>query len=592
MPSIRITRFAGLLPEVGGKLLREDHAQVAHNTLLWSGYLKAMPQWNNLGPASGTILSLYPDPSSDPQVNLDTQLSQVQVGWQEPYNPGLLYGINAFSALLKTKTGAGGTVYDVLPIPVVSGVTQAITNQNQSVYPISRCYAVTIMSGTMESAPVAFPRIGTLGNLFEGDIVTLAWTFTNALGVNATGCRLYRTIPGFDTSEQIGNPKDTVFHLVKEFPSFTGTFNFVDTFSADQILGDKMMTEQFGPPNFQFGINASNFLGGTEGGWLVMATYDGINAFSRIQVSERYLWHAWPLQNYVQIPDQITDGAVFYDELFFGTAMRPYHMRVTFSDNVNTDALDITVRPFPDTYGCIPNSMVATNFGAMYAAQDGLVALQVNDNEMATKKLTNPGDIFPNPVLNIGIADVKTAGWWNGFYLGFCDGVAYLYNNENNHNNQFPLGQLITLGTPAGFPGPSLAVGRQAINAFPGGGRPAFYAAWGNVLYDFPLPGYGYEDATKQTYTWRSKVFVMPGGTCFAAAKVVNQDDGAIQFNFYGDGNLIYSHTVTNSAPFRIPSQHSVIDVEIEMVGVGTVQEVHLSTSMRELTEPTGTDYG
>jgi hypothetical protein len=119
----------------------------------------------------------------------------------------------------------------------------------------------------------------------------------------------------------------------------------------------------------------------------------------------------------------------------------------------------------------------------------------------------------------------------------------------------------------------------------PGASAAGLFVAWGNNIYSWPLPGYGYEAATKLTYTWRSKVFVLPGGTTMAAAKVVNGDDGAIQVNFYGDGNLIYSYAVQDSTPFRAPHNHSCINWEIELIGTGTVQEVHLSTSMRELTE-------
>ncbi len=298
------------------------------------------------------------------------------------------------------------------------------------------------------------------------------------------------------------------------------------------------------------------------------------------------------MQNLASIPEQITDGAVFYDDVFFGTPMRPYHMRVVFSDNVDTDTLDFSIRPFPDYYGCVPNTMVATNFGAMYASPDGLIALQVNEDQVATKKLTNPGDTFHNPVHDITIQGIRAAGWWNGFYLGLATtGVGYLYNNENNHNNQFPLGQLITFTTPVGTPGPNIVVGTAGQGAI-SGEHGGFFQCWGNTLYYWPLPGYGYDSAARMDYTWRSKVFVMQGTTCFAAAKVVNEDDGPITVNFYGDGNLIYSYAVTDSKPFRIPSQHSCIEWEIELIGTGTVQEVHIATSMREITETTGTDYG
>jgi len=326
-----------------------------------------------------------------------------------------------------------------------------------------------------------------------------------------------------------------------------------------------------------------NVLVQTESGWLVAAGPD-TTFFNRsgIHVSDKFLWHAFALQNFSTIPDVITDGVAFYDDIFFGTLMRPYHMRISHNEDPNSESLNVHIQPFPDTYGCVPGTMVATNSGAMYASADGLILLEVNEDQVASKKVANPGDIINNPVSPITFGDTQNSAWWNGLFIGFAPGIGYIFVQENSHNNQFPLSQLVTFNPPPGIQGPSFVTGTE------GGG---LLAAFGNVLYRWPMPGYGYEAASKQIYRWKSKQFTMAGGTTFAAAKVVNGGDGSLQFNFYGDGALIYSVPVTDSKPFRIPAQHSVITVEIELIGQATVKEVHLATSMRELTETTGTDY-
>src|ERR1700675_1571972 len=93
MPSVRIIRFAGLLPEVSPKLLREDHAQIAHNTLLWDGWLRALPNWESVSTAGGTILSLFPAVDQTLQFGSSITLSSAQLAGEEPLYTRTLWGI-------------------------------------------------------------------------------------------------------------------------------------------------------------------------------------------------------------------------------------------------------------------------------------------------------------------------------------------------------------------------------------------------------------------------------------------------------------------------------------------------------------------
>lgn len=576
MPSIRIQKFAGLLPEVNAKLLREDHAQIAHNTLLWDGWLRPMPKFTPV--LFGTpFISLYPSPTTNQGILGDTVLFDAVGAPQEPFPPGAIVGV--YNNDIQYRPSASSTPRPLgMFAPTLTGISQVVTNQHLSVYPIPRTYALTYMAGSMEGPPAVFDSLGRDGTLYEGDIVTIGFSLNpiELATYGITGLRLYRTVPGFDTGEQIENPVETGFHLVNEFTTFPLNVIYVDSANAVTNPNDLMLTEQFQ----RHQLSKVDFLRATESGWLVAGGYNSFLSFGDasgyIQVSERFQWHAWPVQNLVLIPDRIIDTTLFYDDMFIGTANRPYHMRIEFGDSIETDSLKLSIRPFPDSYGCVPNSMVTANSGAMYASKDGLITLEVNEDYVVSKKVTNPGDQLLNPITPIKIDSLTNAAWWNGFYLGFCDRIAYLFNVENNHSNEFPLGQLITLDTPIGTPGANVAVGT------------GLYAMWGNTLYTFPLPGYGYESAEKATYTWKSKKFVMPGLTTMSAAKVVTALDGPITISIYGDGNLIYTYVVTNNEPFRLPHQHKCITWEFILTGTAAVQEVHISTSMRELTEEQG----
>lgn len=107
------------------------------------------------------------------------------------------------------------------------------------------------------------------------------------------------------------------------------------------------------------------------------------------------------------------------------------------------------------------------------------------------------------------------------------------------------------------------------------------------VIYVLPTPGgttdVPYETAPKMDYVWRSKRFVMPGRTTWAAAKVVHKCGGCVRLRLYADGCLAYDGVVRDSQPFRLPSQIVGTTLDIELVGSAEVDELHVASSMKEL---------
>lgn len=92
-----------------------------------------------------------------------------------------------------------------------------------------------------------------------------------------------------------------------------------------------------------------------------------------------------------------------------------------------------------------------------------------------------------------------------------------------------------------------------------------------------------FESAEPMCYTWRSKVFVMPGNTNFGYAKVVHDCGGTVKLNLYADCKCVYSTVVRDCNPFTLPLHLSGVSWEIELVGTATVREVHIASSMEEL---------
>jgi hypothetical protein len=120
----------------------------------------------------------------------------------------------------------------------------------------------------------------------------------------------------------------------------------------------------------------------------------------------------------------------------------------------------------------------------------------------------------------------------------------------------------------------------------PWGAAVVFYGA--SPVYSLPLPEdvglEAYQAAVKQRYVWRSKKFVFPGQTTFAAAKVVQAcGGGGVRFRLYIDCCCVFETVVRGCVPFRLPANLRGITAEIELLGCSRVTEVRVASSIREL---------
>lgn len=110
------------------------------------------------------------------------------------------------------------------------------------------------------------------------------------------------------------------------------------------------------------------------------------------------------------------------------------------------------------------------------------------------------------------------------------------------------------------------------------------YSYWVHVL---PTPGgltdVPYDTSPKQEYIWRSKKYIMPGRTTWGAAKVVHKR-GCVKLRLYIDGCCAFETVVKGCGAFRLPSQLVGIAMEIELVGTAEVMEVHVASTIEELT--------
>lgn len=602
MASIRIIQFGGLLPEVNTRLRPITHAQIAHNCLLLDGALRPYPKWRALEeytPVSGgDALSVMYNESIDRAVFSSMEDAVLVDG--APFASTTYVGtVGANGVYYVSESSSSNRKVDIFPDGLTGSVSY--TRSYDSIKPVNRIYAVsrvrTIGNRAEEGPLILLGGQSPTDILYEGDLVSI--TLTNStFDDGITHVRIYRSVTGLDTGQAITNELDTNWHLVGEIPIgiVSGGEVYVDGDSATALPFDMYYANTFHGPRLQ-----AKFFGLTESGWFIAGAEDGT-----IAISERYMHHAWPVDNYLKVP-KIVDMAVFMDNVYVGTNSRPYIIAVSSGDK----PMQASAVPYAESVPCLPGTMTPSASGAMYASASGIVSLSRDGMRMITKDTVNGDEILYTRktvdendeevvvTAKVGISLTVFGHYWKGQYFGFVTNptyefldvgeippaLGYVFNTGSDAVDNTQFQRLVTIDGPTRFTPASAANGRQGIYLM--ASINASSETIDQNAYVLPVPGsgsdQGYADAPKMEYRWKSKRFVMPGRTTFGAIKVVH-DKGCIRVKIYLAGCCIYDAVVQGCSPFRLPSQYAGIDWEIELVGNATVYEVHMASTMQELT--------
>jgi hypothetical protein len=188
--------------------------------------------------------------------------------------------------------------------------------------------------------------------------------------------------------------------------------------------------------------------------------------------------------------------------------------------------------------------------------------------------------------VDVDFADTTYGTFWRGIYFGFCNAkinngtflpIGYAFDTGSSMDGERPFARLSTFDY----------VNPQVLSSVMTNNGLAVLDNAGSV-WEMSLPNMpnkdAYNNSRKLTYTWKSKKYVMPGLTTFAAAKIVH-DCGCLRLRIYVDGCCTYDTPVMGDAPFTLPPSVIGVEYEVELEGTANVYEVHLATSMKDLTE-------
>lgn len=601
MPSVHVRQFGGINTEVSPRLSRESTAQIAHNCLLWDGTLRPLAKWvSNQGGLSGRYTLAFDGK------NISTRnLYHATVLDYPVYVDGTVVGLNPSiidsdrsNIAYQNKYTQIDEVNEVgVTAPIISEYTNiAWTPQHLSQKPVHRVYAASLVRdnfGKLEESPLALlPEQNYTDLHYEGDSCRIDLRISDAPVRERCYIRLYRSISAMESGQEIANILDTDWFLVAEIKNYVAylagvyrEYTYIDGGSPVAAPLDKNLSGRFYPPS----ILTYKYLAATEGGWIAAITQQGV-----LSISERYMTHAWPTENIVQIPGTVTGMVAFYDNLFVGTDHEPYIVTVGVGEALGTQ---ISPRPFHEDYACLPGSMSRTGGGALYASAAGLVALSQEGMRVITASVAS--GVLPlyrvkytaidksAQEAKLSFQDTTYGVYFRGSYFGFCsiptvdDGVflstGYIFDTgstlDGSHENQ----KLVTFDYP-----PGTVISHCITND-------GLAILANNAVWTMALPNMvnkdSYRMAQKQCYVWKSKKYVFPGEISFAFAKVVHDCDGFVRLKIYCDCVCVYDTSVPSSKPIALPPSVVGVTWEVEVHGTATVHEIHMATSIHELVE-------
>jgi hypothetical protein len=195
--------------------------------------------------------------------------------------------------------------------------------------------------------------------------------------------------------------------------------------------------------------------------------------------------------------------------------------------------------------------MISVDGGVAYASPDGVCFANGQGIRVVTEGIFSREDwqaLVPSSMV-----------------FAFHDGVLYIHTAANvTYALHLANGKLstVSLGTPT-----TLYVDNVTDK---------LYAASGtNIVSVATASG-------RRTATWKSKRFVLPRPAPFAWLVIESDFPSALTVNWYGDGVLRHTATVSNRLPVRLPAGE-FLEHELEIIGTATWNSLTIASSTAEL---------
>lgn len=328
----------------------------------------------------------------------------------------------------------------------------------------------------------------------------------------------------------------------------TGLYQFVAEIPAAQVAySDSVLSEQLGE-----GCPSSNWIAPDPGLTGLTALPNGVmvGGFGNtIAACEPYQPHAWPTEYQWPMDFDFVAAAVSSAGTVIGTTGKPYLL-------VGSDPASMQLLPLDEVHACASaRSMVDMGDFVLYASVDGLVAAGGTQADLVTEPLMLPAQ----------------------FREKFNPASIHAYRHEDRYIAFYDNGAergSFTFSVQDGF----LFYSEYATAAFLNeeSGELMIVDLNGDVkTWDGTTTLYSYE--------WASKVWPVPIGARFTAAKI-DADAYPVTFTCYADGVELTTKTINDGAAFRLPYNSRYRTFQVEVSGNNAISNIQVASTMSEIT--------
>lgn len=407
--------------------------------------------------------------------------------------------------------------------------------------------------------------------------ITTDYTATPRLGIvippitggycNPTYIRLYRVVPVHSTPDEkevslmsgdnpldFDSAVDSAAFLVAEIPFRTGNIEILDD-TLTEDFGDAFQGWKNEPP-----LPDLKNIAMLENGTLVASRKN------ELWFSEPWNFHAWNCA--MNLDDCIINLKVVGIHIYVATDAYPYLVSSQPNEdescrccrNVNrlTESAPIVSR----------NSMVTTNVGVMWSSSVGLVRMNGAELRVISHDYMTEHDwqsYLPHQI---------RGEFYKGKYFGFNDTRGFIFDIVDGIYNDGYIGETGRLTELDLTPD---TVYRSDSNDL--------YMTFGGDIFKWNASD------TFMSYVWRSKLHVEAGLRNYSTMKVVfekwlrsRMSPNPVTVRLFADDKMMFERKVSCSRPFRLPKGFDAINFEIEVTGIEAINEIHMATSMVEMT--------
>ncbi|WP_319764531.1 hypothetical protein [Maridesulfovibrio sp.] len=588
---ISINSFMGMAPRLAAQKLRAEQGQIATNVDLYAGELRPMPRPSALGKlAAGSVkaLFLYQDRWLTFNENADfvqgpiyeDHLNRVYCSFE--FRAPSLFKNDDMSV---NEDGDDVVALRTLGVPApISAPSVSVVGGTGDVTE-SRTYVITYVTDLGEEGDIS--PASTVVDVKIDSTVSLSGISVPSADSFVVKKRIYRSNTG---------SSDTKFQFVAEIDA--AAESYTDSIASSD-LGETLSTEGFVPPPADMrGLIA------LPGG--IMAGFTG----KTVCFSEPYHPYAWPTKYQLTTNYDIVGLGRIGSVLVVLTSALVYLVQCADPATASMDSFD-------DIAPCVSKrGIVSSRWGVIYPSTQGLVSVTLTGVNLITRDLFTRREwdkLKPETIHGYIHADK-----YIGFHHPDSGGKGFIVDPVE------PAARLvdISLNAVAGYVRPE----DDLCLAVPGGDG-------------HKVLSWAQNSMTPHVMQWRSKDFRTPHTLNFSTAKVmcdppdvvtaeewavirdklIGQEGEEIKanpggclndghlgryamngsrldvvaatysppapvvFRLYGNGKLRHACEVVDGYPFRLPGGYSAQSWEVEVTGSRPVKEIHLVTSVSEL---------